>query len=91
MSRSPQQIQDWMLDQLHRVLQLAPGEIDPREPIDRYGIDSVALVAFITNLEKWLGYRFHGNPLDVLDDYPTLEALAAFLAKQTAEDDKVTR
>jgi acyl carrier protein len=90
-SRSPQQIRNWMIDRLSRLTRVAPSEIDPREPIRRYGLDSVALVTFVTDLEKWLGYRFHGNPLDALDDYPILEALAAFLAEQTAADDKVTR
>jgi acyl carrier protein len=89
-SRSAQQIQDWMLDRLGRLIRVAPGEIDPREPIRRYGLDSVALVTFITDLETWLGYRFDGNPLDALDDYPTLEALAAFLVEQAAGD-KVTK
>jgi acyl carrier protein len=89
-NHSAQQIQDWMIDRLSRLIRVAPGEIDPREAIRRYGLDSVALVTFVTDLEKWLGYHFSGNPLDALDDYPTLEALAVFLAEQTAAN-KVTR
>ncbi|HTU19554.1 MAG TPA: acyl carrier protein [Gemmataceae bacterium] len=87
MSRSPQQIQDWMIDRLSYLLGVAPQEIDPREPIRRYGLDSVALVAFIADLEEWLNYRFHSNPLN---DDSTLETLAAFLAEQTATP-KMTR
>jgi myxalamid-type polyketide synthase MxaB len=81
-SRSPQQIQDWMIDRLSQLLDVAPQEIDPREPIRRYGPDSVALVAFIADLEEWLDYRFSSNPLT---DDSTLERLAAFLAEQTAK------
>jgi acyl carrier protein len=70
-----------MADRLSRLTGVPAPELDPREPIRRYGLDSVALVAFATDLEEWLGYRFHGNPLD---EHPTLESLAAFLAKETA-------
>jgi acyl carrier protein len=81
-SRSAEEIQAWMIDRLSRLLRIAPGELDPREPIVRYGLDSVALVAFAGDLEEWLGYRFDGNPLE---DHPTIEALAAFLAAETAK------
>jgi acyl carrier protein len=81
-SRSAEEIRDWMIDRLSRLLRIAPGELDPREPIVRYGLDSVTLVAFAGDLEEWLGYRFHGNPLE---DHPTIEALAAFLAAETAK------
>jgi acyl carrier protein len=71
-----------MADCLSRLIGVPAAELDPREPIRRYGLDSVALVAFATDLEEWLGYRFHANPLD---EHPTLEALAAFLAEETAK------
>jgi acyl carrier protein len=81
-SRSAQEIQAWMIDRLARLTGLAPPELDPREPIQRYGLDSVALVAFATDLEEWVGYRFRSNPLE---DHPTVEALAAFLADEMAK------
>jgi acyl carrier protein len=63
---------------------VAPNELDPQEPIRRFGLDSVTLVAFSTDLEDWLGYQFRSNPLD---DHPTIAALAAFLATETARGD----
>jgi acyl carrier protein len=87
-SRSAQQIQDWMTNRLCHLLGVTPQEIDPHEPIRRYGLDSVTLVAFIADLEEWLGYRFHSNPLT---DDSTLETLAAFLAEQTAKDDRTSK
>ena len=51
-----------MIDRFSRLLHVAPQEIDPREPLRRFGLDSVALVTFITDLEKWLGYSFGGQP-----------------------------
>ena len=87
MSRSAQQIQDWMTNRLSHLLEVTPQEIDPHEPIRRYGLDSVTLVAFIADLEEWLGYRFRSNPLT---EDSTLETLAAFLAKETSADAGVT-
>ena len=80
MNHSAREIQDWMAGRLSRLTGVAPEELDPREDIRRYGLDSVALVVFTTDLEAWLGYRFEGNPLE---DHTTLESLAAFLAEQT--------
>lgn len=87
MSRSAQQIQDWMTNRLCHLMGVTPQAIDPHEPLRRYGLDSVTLVAFIADLEEWLGYRFRSNPLT---DDSTLATLAAFLAKQTSADDGVT-
>jgi acyl carrier protein len=81
MSRSAQEIQDGIIDRLSRLLGVAGEGIDPQQPIMSYGLDSVAVVAFATELEEWLGYRFHENPLE---KYPTVAALARFLAEQTA-------
>jgi acyl carrier protein len=78
-SRSAEEIQAWIIDRLGGLTGLAPAEIDPRAPLRRFGLDSVMLVSFATDLEEWLGYRFHSNPLD---DHPTIEALAAFLAEE---------
>jgi acyl carrier protein len=83
MSRSAQEIQDWIIDRVSRLTGVAPPEIDPHAPVLRYGLDSVALVALTTDLEAWLGYRFRANPLE---EHPTVEALAQFLAKQTRDE-----
>lgn len=77
-----------MMNRLCQLMEVPPQEIDPREPIRRYGIDSVTLVAFIADLEEWLGYRFSSNPLT---EDSTLETLATFLAKQTSADGGVTQ
>ena len=80
MSRKAEEIQAWMVERLSRLTGVAADEIDPGEPVQRYGLDSVALVAFATDLEEWLGCRFQGNPLE---DHPTVESLARFLAGQS--------
>jgi acyl carrier protein len=86
-SRSAQEIQDWMIDRLSRLTRIPAHKIDPRQPIRRLGLDSVALVAFVTDLMEWVGYRYTDNPLA---DHPTLEGLAAFLSEDTARDEERT-
>jgi acyl carrier protein len=78
---SQQEIQDWIVARVSQLTEVPPEEVDVRAPLTRHGLDSVALVALASDLEKWLGYRFRENPLDT---HPTIEALARFLAEQVA-------
>jgi acyl carrier protein len=81
MTRSVLEIRDWIIYRVSSLAGIEPREIDPREPILRYGLDSITLVVLITELEQWLGYKIRGNPLA---DHPTIDALAAFLAEEVA-------
>jgi acyl carrier protein len=86
-SRSTQEIQDWMLDRLSRLTGTPRADIDPGKPIQNYGLDSVAQVVFVTELETWLGYRFQGHAMNTLT---TVEMLAAHLAKETERQSSAT-
>jgi acyl carrier protein len=77
MSRSLQEIQDWIVARVSALTGVAPQQIGVHEPLLRHGLDSVAVVALVADLETWLGYRFHENPLDT---HPTIAALAQYLA-----------
>lgn len=79
MTRSAQEIQDRLVAQVSRLTGLAPEEIDVGEPYRRYGLDSVAVVTVVADLEAWLGCRFRENPLE---DHPTIASLARYLAEQ---------
>ncbi len=81
MSRSRQEIQDWIVARVSALTGVPTAEIAVHKPLLRCGLDSVAVVALASDLETWLGYRFQENPLD---EYPTIEALAGFLAEQVA-------
>jgi acyl carrier protein len=81
MMRSAPQIQEWLIDRVSGLTGIPPGEIDAHEPYRRYGLDSVAVVAIVADLETWLGYRFRENPLE---EHPTIASLAQFLADQQA-------
>jgi acyl carrier protein len=78
---SEQQIQDWIVARVSALTDIPPEQVDPREPLIRHGLDSVAAITLTADLETWLGYRFRANPLE---DHPTIEALSRFLAEQVA-------
>jgi aryl carrier-like protein len=82
-SRSVREIQDWIVARVSALTGIAPEEIDAAEPLLRYGLDSVAVVALAADLETWSGYRFRENPLEA---HPTIAALAEFLATQLAAE-----
>ena len=82
MSRSAQEIQDWIVGRVSALAGVGPGEIDPREPVTRLGLDSVAVVVLAGELEDWLGYKFRANPFE---EHPTIEALSRFLEEQVAK------
>ena len=88
MSRSAEEIRDWIVGRVSELTEIPPAEIDARQPVMSYGLDSVALVRLASDLETWLGYRFRENPLEA---HPTIEALARFLAEQTAQSDRSGR
>jgi acyl carrier protein len=85
MTRSAEEIRDWIVERVSALTEVPPEEIDVRQSVLRYGLDSVALVRLASDLETWLGYRFRENPLEA---HPTIEALARFLAEQTAQADR---
>lgn len=78
MNRSVQEIQDWLVGRISSLTGLAPDAIDVDEPYYRHGLDSVTMVLIFTDLETWLGCRFHENPLP---EHPTIASLAHFLAR----------
>ena len=85
MTRSAEEIRAWIVGRVSDLTEIPPEEIDVRQPVLRFGLDSVALVRLASDLETWLGYRFRENPLEA---HPTIEALANFLAEQPAQAER---
>lgn len=79
MKRSAQEIQDWLVGRISSLTGLPPSAIDVDEPYHRHGMDSVTMVVIFTDLETWLGRRFHENPLL---EHPTIASLSRFLADE---------
>jgi 8-amino-7-oxononanoate synthase len=81
MTPTAAEISDWIVARVSSLTEIPLSEVDVRAPLTRFGLDSVALVALATDVEKWLGYRFRENPIG---KYSTIEALSRFLAEEVA-------
>ncbi|MFI5836569.1 acyl carrier protein [Micromonospora sp. NPDC051300] len=56
-----------------------PGDIDPAVPLSSYGLDSVAAVSMMVELENHLGFELDPN---LMWDHPTVDALTEALRKE---------
>ncbi len=74
---SRDQVEQQILRELGTRLHLDPASLNPKLPIATYGLQSVDLVGLIGELEQWSGRAL---PATLAWEYPTVEALAAFLA-----------
>jgi acyl carrier protein len=80
-SRTLEEIQTWLIDQLAERLEIEPENIDIQEPFDNYNLDSAQALILLGKLEKWLGREF--NPV-LIFNYPTVAELAVRLASDIA-------
>ncbi len=71
-------IRRWLISYLVREFGVDPKEVDTAAPFDDLGLDSAAAVTLTGDLEDWLG-----RPLspELAYEHPTIEALAAYLAR----------
>ena len=76
--RTPEAIREWLVAQLAERLLVDTAEIDVREPLTSYGLDSIQAMGLIGDLEDWLGRPLS---LTVVDDYPSIEALVGHLVE----------
>ncbi|OGL16071.1 MAG: hypothetical protein A3F92_06580 [Candidatus Rokubacteria bacterium RIFCSPLOWO2_12_FULL_71_22] len=70
------EIQAWMISYLSDLLEIDPGEIDAREPLASYGLDSTGAVGMVGDLSSWLDRLL--DP-EILYSYPTIDALTRYL------------
>jgi acyl transferase domain-containing protein/acyl carrier protein len=84
--KSAPDVRAWLVERVAGKLRVPPEQLDPREPLARYGLDSLTAVQLAGELEQWLG-----RPLSpvLVYDYPTIDALAEHLAgaDETAHTD----
>lgn len=83
--RSPdaEAIETWLRAQLADRLGLFPDDIDIDEDFANYGLNSIEAVNLSGDLENMLGRRL---PPTLLWDYPTVRAIADYLAEDTSPD-----
>jgi len=72
-----QELQRFLIAELARRLEVDPRFIDPRQPFERYGLDSLHAIRLAVELEERIGCRL---PSTLLWDYPSIESLAHYLA-----------
>jgi myxalamid-type polyketide synthase MxaE and MxaD len=77
-----QQIQGWILSRVATIVGVQKEEIDVREPLARYGIDSAQVLSLSGELERRLDRRLSPT---LLFEYPSIDALAAYLAEGRSE------
>ena len=75
-------VQQWLVARVSELTGIPPNEVDVGAPIERAGLDSIQMLRMTADLEDWLGFRFRGDPLD---EFPTIAALARFVAAQGGE------
>ncbi len=82
MAASGETTRAWLSSLVARHLNLSGEELDPDIPLTRYGVDSLAIVAIISELADALGQEVSEA---VLFEYPTINMLAEYLDKYPDE------
>jgi acyl transferase domain-containing protein/acyl carrier protein len=75
--RGADTIRAWITERVAARLRCSPGDIDPHEPLTRYGLESIGAIALSGELQEWLGCNL---PPTLIYDYPNVAALARHLA-----------
>lgn len=80
-ARDEPEIQEWIVAQVARALDLEVEAVDVQVPFAEYGLDSRTAVGLSGELEDWLGLELSPT---LVWDYPTIESMARFLAAESA-------
>ena len=72
-------IQTWLVAEISSLLGVNPEEINIREPLDSYGLDSAQTIIIASRAEKFLGFKLS---LIHLWYYPTIEELSLRLSEE---------
>ncbi|GMT99445.1 non-ribosomal peptide synthetase [Corallococcus caeni] len=79
--RSVAELEQWLRQNLARRLGVDPGSLDVREPLTRYGLDSLGAVELAHTVEKGLGVTL---PMELLLSGPSVAELALRLSAPVA-------
>ncbi|MBW4554942.1 MAG: acyl carrier protein [Trichormus sp. ATA11-4-KO1] len=83
-SYTVEEIQAWLVSCIAEQLSVEPDEIDVKEPLDSYGLDSVQAILLANKAEKLLGFKL--SPM-LLWHYPTIALLAKRLVEELETSD----
>jgi acyl carrier protein len=76
--RTVEDIEEWIVAYLSRLLEVPPDRISTRVSFSRYGLDSSASILMTSELGDWLGRELDPT---INYSYPTIAALARHLAE----------
>ena len=76
-----QQLADWLTTKVAGYLNVPPDTIDIDTPLADCGIDSVSAMALCADLRCEKGFDVETT---IVWDYPTIDAMAAYLASERA-------
>ncbi|WP_338246858.1 aminotransferase class I/II-fold pyridoxal phosphate-dependent enzyme [Dictyobacter halimunensis] len=76
---TPETIQNWLIAHLAESLGVDRTHIDSTQPFSEYGLDSLAALGLVGDLEAWLGLRLEET---MVWDYPTIETLSQYIASR---------
>jgi acyl carrier protein len=82
------QISAYCVDHVAEILRVPKEGIDTNSNFARLGLDSAMSVYLVMELEEKLNLELDS---DTLVDYPTIDALSAFLAEKAGAAEKVAR
>ncbi|MBV8882827.1 MAG: AMP-binding protein, partial [Chroococcidiopsidaceae cyanobacterium CP_BM_RX_35] len=78
-------IQSWLISKVAEHLEVAPEQIDIRQPFAQYGLSSLTAMSISGEAQEWLEHQFSPT---LLYDYPNIEILAHLLAQKAAGDNQ---
>ncbi|MEM7344800.1 MAG: acyl carrier protein [Chloroflexota bacterium] len=81
--KTPEEIQDFLINALATVLQTTDDKINPQEPLDDYGLDSLDATTVMAELSDRCGKSFD---FYVLWDYPTITEVADYIATELKDN-----
>jgi acyl carrier protein len=76
--RTVEDIEEWVVSYLSRLLGIPPDRVSTRISFSRYGLDSSASILMTSELSDWLGRELDPT---INYSYPTIAALAKHLAE----------
>ncbi|GEM_PF-2228885 len=78
---SPPSMRDFLLDQIARLLDVAPAEINPESQLEELGLDSIKAMQLLKEIQDAYGLSVYANEIQ---SQATLHALADYLENQAA-------
>jgi acyl carrier protein len=78
---SAEGLEDWLVDKIAQLRQVAPDSIDPDAPFASLDLDSVQVMELVVALEELLDFEIEST---IAWDYPTVRLLSAYIATLAA-------